>query len=327
MIINKAGLSVTTSTTHVREYESNTYIKAATSDNTRKAYRAAIRKFESWGGRLPSNSEQITQYLLAHAELLNPNTLSLHLTALRQWHHYQGIDDPSSDPSVRKTLQGIKRVHGKPKRKAKALRLEHIASILKYLSQLPETNKRYRDEALVMVGFFGAFRRNELVSINIEDLSWEPEGLIVHIQKSKTDQESQGAYRAIPKGNGKFCPVETVRRWIDKAGINEGPVFRAVTRWDQVKSAQLYPGSVNEILKQIGEACDFEFIPELSSHSLRRGMSTSAARENIDFELIKRQGGWKSDSTVWQYIEEGNQLSKNAATELINKVNGLLLEL
>ncbi len=105
------------------------YLQAATSDNTRKAYRSAIRQFEKWGGRLPSDRDTVVRYLLARAESLNPRTLDLHLTAISQWHHYQGLIDPVSDPLVRKTMEGVRRTHGQPKRKAKALRLEHVAQI------------------------------------------------------------------------------------------------------------------------------------------------------------------------------------------------------
>ena len=64
----------------------------------------------------------------------------------------------------------------------------------------------------------------------------------------------------------------------------------------------------------------FDFVPDLSSHSFRRGLSTSAGREKVDFELIKKQGGWKSDATVWGYIEEGQQLTDNATTILMEKM-------
>ena len=65
-------------------------------------------------------------------------------------------------------------------------------------------------------------------------------------------------------------------------------------------------------------------MPDLSSHSFRRGLSTSAAREKVEFDLIKKQGGWKSDATVWGYIEEGQQLTDNATTPLMAKLNALI---
>lgn len=301
------------------------YLQAATSGNTRKAYRSAIRQFEKWGGRLPSDRDTVVRYLLARAESLNPRTLDLHLTAISQWHHYQGLIDPVSDPLVRKAMDGIRRTHGQPKRKAKALRLEHIAQMVKHLQQLPDSKKKYRDIALVLTGFFGAFRRSELVAIKANDLVWEPEGLIIRLPRSKTDQQATGLARALPFGESPVCcPATAITKWMDTADISTGPLFRPVNRWDQVQDKHLNPGAINDLLKTLGGACQFDFVPDLSSHSFRRGLSTSAGREKIDFELIKKQGGWKSDATVWEYIEESQQLTHNASSILMEKLATLL---
>lgn len=300
------------------------YLQAATSDNTRRAYRSAIHQFEKSGGRLPTDQDTLIRYLLTKAATLNPRTLDLHLTAISQWHHYQGLSDPARDPLVRKTMDGIRRTHGRPKRKAKALRLEHIAQMISYLRSLPETKKRQRDIALVLVGFFGAFRRSELVAFQVVDLTWEPEGLLIALRHSKTDQESTGMVRALPFGPPACCPATALKDWLSAAEIVGGPIFRPVNRWDQVQTDSLKPGSVNDLLKTVGTACQFDFVPDLSSHSFRRGLSTSAARERVDFELIKKQGGWKSDTTVWEYIEEGQKLSQNAAAPLMEKMASIL---
>ena len=203
-----------------RESESlRHYLQAATSDNTRKAYRSAIRQFEKWGGRLPTDRDTVVRYLLARAESLNARTLDLHLTAISQWHHYQGVTDPVRDPLVRKTMEGIRRTHGQPKRKAKALRLEHIAQMVDYLRCLPDSKKKHRDIALVLTGFFGAFRRSELVAIQISDLNWEPEGLIIRLPRSKTDQQAAGLARALPFGTPGCCPATAIKAWMDSAEI------------------------------------------------------------------------------------------------------------
>ncbi len=296
------------------------YLQAATSDNTRKAYRSAIRQFEKWGGRLPTDRETIVRYLLARAGSLNTRTLDLHLTALSQWHHYQGMNDPVHDPLVRKTMEGMRRTHGQPKRKAKALRLEHIAQMVGVIQQWPDTVKRRRDLAMVLTGFFGAFRRSELVAIQVVDLIWEPEGLIIQLPRSKTDQKAVGMTRALPYSEPGCCPATAIKEWLAAAEIHDGPLFRPVNRWGQIQARPLNPGAINDLLKSLGTACQFNFVPDLSSHSLRRGLSTSAARERVDFEAIKKQGGWKSDTTVWEYIEEGQQFDNNAAQVLMAKM-------
>jgi len=300
------------------------YLQAATSENTRNTYRSAIRHFERWGGYLPTDKETILRYLLEHADKLNPRTLSVRLTALSQWHQYQGFLDPCQHAEIRTTLKGIRRTHGKPKQKAKALRLEHLAAMLKYLYGQVESCKSMRDIALIQIAFFGAFRRSELVNIEIKHLSWEQEGLLVMLPQSKTDQEGEGVERAIPMGMEGACPVTALRAWLDFSKIESGPIFRPISRWGIVKEKALSPGAVNEIIKTLGTACAFDFIPELSSHSFRRGLSTSAARAEVDFELIRKQGGWRSDSTVRGYIEEGRQFKANAASPLLTDLEKLL---
>jgi integrase len=262
--------------------------------------------------------------IASFADTLTPLTLSARLTALSQWHSYQGFANPIQDPTVRKTMKGIRHKHSKPKRKAIALRLEHVAAMLVELEKRTSSHKKTRDLALVQIGFFGAFRRSELVAIQVEDLSWEPEGLIIRLPRSKTDQEGEGLYRAIPKGNKLICPVRALRDWLKITGITSGAVFRPVNRWGKIQNRALNPGAINDLLKSLGEACRFDFVSELSSHSFRRGLSTSAAREGVDFKAIKQQGGWKNDATVWEYIDEGRRFSDNAALTLIAKTEDLI---
>ncbi len=258
--------------------------------------------------------------MVGHAESLNTRTLEVRLTALSQWHRFQGFNDPAQDPTVRKTLKGISRTHGKPKKKAQALRLQDMVTMLAHLNQQPPSLKRTRDKALLLIAYFGGFRRSELVMIEVGHLIWEPEGLIIELPKSKTDQEGKGMQKAIPYGNKTICPVTSLKEWLADSDITEGPVFRPVNRWGQLQPKAMSPGSINDLLKVIGKACGFDFVADLSSHSFRIGLATSAAREGVDFEMIKKQGEWKSDATVWEYIDEGRLFNDNVTHTLINQM-------
>ena len=295
-------------------------IHAATADNTRKTYRSAVRQFQKWGGLLPCPPSTLCRYLLDKAALLNPRTLQLHVTAISQWHQIQGFNDPARDNTVKKALKGIARTHGTPKQKAAALQLTHITRLLKHLSQQPASHQQRRDRALVLVGYLGGFRRNELVGIQVNHLKWEDGGLLIQLPRSKTDQTGDGLVRALPSGSTGACPVEALTAWLDGAEITEGPVFRPVNRWGHILPKQLTPGAINECLKKHGRTCGFDFIPTLSSHSLRRGMATASAKAGANFKDIKKQGGWKSDTTVWEYIEEGRQFEDNAAGTLLHQL-------
>ncbi len=294
------------------------FLAAATSDNTRRTYRAAIRHFHAWGGLLPCDESSIVRYLLTYAASLNPRTLSLRLTALSQWHRFQGFPDPTSTPTVRKTLTGIERTHGKPRDKARALQIADLERIVVWLADQGDL-AALRDSALLQVGFFGAFRRNELVSVALRDVSWEAEGLQVTLPRSKTDQEGQGIVKAIPLGEGVCCPATALRKWIAAAEISHGPLFRAITRWNQIQAESLAPASVNAILSKRAAQAGIEYALDLTSHSLRRGLATSAHRAGAAFQDIKRQGGWKHDGTVQGYIEEAGRFADNAAGTLLRR--------
>ena len=294
------------------------FLAAATSDNTRRTYRSGICHFLAWGGVLPSDETTVIRYLLDHAQSLKPSTLALRLTTLSQWHIHQGFADPASTPTVRKTLAGIGRLHGVPKKKARALTVEDLETIVAHLAGR-DTLAAKRDNALLQIGYFGALRRSELVDLAVEHLSWEAEGIVLTLQRSKTDQAGEGIAKAIPYGDGLCCPVTALRTWLNAAGIASGPLFRSLGKSNRIGSGALHPGSVNTILEACAQAAGLSYAPQLSSHSLRRGMATSAHRAGASFRDIKRQGGWRSDGTVQGYIDEAGIFEENAAGSLLRR--------
>ncbi len=298
---------------------SNPYMKLATSENTRRAYQGDIRHFEQWGGLLPASTEIILQYLQAFAETLNPRTLSRRLTALKNWHVYQGFIDPTIHPSVSKTLTGIIRTHGKPKDKAPALLPEQLIKIVMNLSQ-KETLHACRDSALLQVGFFGAFRSSELMAICYEDIEWKEQGIDILIRQSKTDQVHEGQYCAIPYGNDQLCPVSALKTWLEQSGIMAGPIFRRIHRNNRIEEDALTMLSVSNILRKRAQEVDITNAQELSSHSLRRGLATAASRDGASLAAIMRQGRWKHVNTVMEYVEAAQRFEENASMNVLKNL-------
>ena len=298
------------------------FLAAASSDNTRRAYRSAIHHFQNWGGLLPCDPSMVINYLLFHAETLNPRTLSVRVTALSQWHVFQGFSDPTAQADVRLTLRGIARSQGRPKKKAKALSLSDLEAMVRYLGAKDGLIAQ-RDNAVLQIAFFAALRRSELVALTVADLAWETEGLVITLPRSKTDQEGQGLVKAIPFGdpNG-LCPATALKHWLTAAEITEGVIFRRITRWGEVGDKALDAGSVNAILGANAKAAGLGQLTDLSSHSFRRGLATSAIRAGAAFADVKRQGGWKNDATVHGYIEEANRFVENAAGTLLKNKSG-----
>ncbi len=200
--------------------------------------------------------------------------------------------------------------------------IEYLEAMVRALSLLCGP-KAVRDRALLLIGFFGAFRRSELVGVKVDDLAWETEGVVIRIPRSKTDQAGQGRYKALLATGGALCPVMALKAWLACSAIEQeqGPVFRRVTRWGEVLTEDLHPSSGNAILKDSAARAGLDFAPELSSHSLRRSLATGAHRAGASFESIKRQGGWRHDGTVREYIDEAQRFEDNAAAVLMAKAH------
>ena len=144
-------------------------------------------------------------------------TISRRVAAIRYAHKLAGLEPPTNSEAVKATLRGIRRTVGSaPARKAPATADKVIAMVAKADTDL----KGFRDRALLLLGFAGAFRRSELVALNIADLEFCDGGLRVAIRKSKTDQEGLGTTIAIARG-AVACPVDAVRIWV-KASCDYG---------------------------------------------------------------------------------------------------------
>lgn len=292
------------------------YLAAATSPNTRRAYQADIHHFEKWGGRLPANRDSILRYLHAFATTLNPRTLARRLTALKNWHDYQNFPDPTAHPSVSKTLAGIMRTHGKPKEKAPPLLPEHLLKIVSTLTP-PSTLRAARDNALLQIAFFGAFRQSEVVAIQYEHIHWQERGIEILLPHSKTDQLHDGLYCAIPYGNEQLCPVRALRHWLTVAGIEHGPLFRRIYPDNRLADTSLSVLSVSTILRHRAHEAGIPSADIFSSHSLRRGLATAASRDGASLPAIMRQGRWKNVNTVMEYIDAAQRFEENAASSVL----------
>ena len=289
------------------------YIHAATSNNTRKAYQSDIRHFMNWGGLLPASPDSIVNYLHQHAAVLNPRTLHRRLTAIKQWHLTQNFADPTSHPYIRKTLTGIKNTHGKPKDKAPALTLDDLKKIVLTLSKSARLID-IRNNALIQLGFFGAFRRSELVAIKWDDITFSKEGIEIIIPRSKTDQSGEGGVVAIPNGNDAICAMRALKLWQEYSGLCDGFIFRGISKSENILSHVIKSNQVNLIIKQVARDCGLDYADDFSAHSLRRGFATEAAKRNAPFQSIMRQGRWKHEGTVLGYIEEGKRFEENAVS-------------
>jgi integrase len=214
---------------------------------------------------------------------------------------------------VSEVWKGIKRKKGTAQHGKKPFLTPDLRRII---AELPQDLQGVRDRALLLAGFAGGFRRSELAALRVEDLETTPDGLIVRLGRSKTDQEGQGRPVALPYGSDpRTCPVRALRAWLQQAGITAGPLFRAVDRHGLVSGEALHADSVAYLVKRAAGRAGLEAV-EYAGHSLRAGLATQAAMNGASELAIMKQTGHRSLTTVRKYIREGSLFRDNAATKL-----------
>ncbi|MGE4340611.1 MAG: site-specific integrase [Pigmentiphaga sp.] len=278
--------------------------QSAQAASTRRSYAQAVRHFEQHGGRIGGDAKVLAEYLAAFAGTLAVATLEHRLIAIHRAHIERGLPSPAQDRLVRRTMQGIRRAEGRAQRRVQALVKDDLLELLVAVARQKPV-KAARDKALLLIGFAGAFRRSELVALDVEDITGYPHGLELLIRRSKTDQEASGRTVFIPLGSSEDrCPVAALAHWREVAGIESGPLFRAVSRYDTLlRESRLTPQSVALIVKAaMRVARGQEASQKVSGHSLRAGFVTEAATIGLRNSAIMGQTGHKSLEMVYRYI-------------------------
>jgi integrase len=294
------------------------YIRSSKATNTRRAYRADWDHFTIWCtthsfGALPAAAETVAMYAAALAEDHKVATITRRLAAISQAHQAAGYESPCKVSIVQAAMAGIRRSKGTaPATKTPTL----TDDIRMMVAATPSTLLGARDRALLLVGFAGAFRRLELVGIDRCDLEITPEGLVVALRRSKTDQEGQGRKVAIPYGSHpQTCPVRALEAWLQASGIGEGAVFRPVNRHGRIQPGRLSGYAVAIVVKRYAEASGLD-PAKFAGHSLRAGLATAAAIGGASERAIMAQTGHRSTAMVRRYIRDGNLFRENAAAKV-----------
>ena len=280
--------------------------------STRRAHSSDLRHFEAWGGSIPATPETVAEYLAYHEKLLSVATLTRRASTISKAHAALGLTSPCHAQIVRSTLQGLRRRYGVAGRPAQALVLEDLCRVL---DTIGNDVKGVRDRALLLMGFAGAFRRSELVGLDVADIQWVKQGIVISLRRSKTDQQGAGRKIGVPHGRSRHCPVAALQRWIGAAAIGGGPIFRAIDRHGHIRSQRLSGEAVSDIVKErvakIGLDRSY-----YSGHSLRSGFATSAACAGVSTHKIRAQTGHASDQMLARYIRDGEIFAGNAAGAL-----------
>jgi integrase len=313
----------------------DTYRRMAKAENTRRAYRAAVRAWCAWCARhdlppLPASGQDVAAFLAGErGRKLSPETLKLRRAAIRYLHRAAGCPVPTDDVCVSETMAGISRDAARkgivPRKKVAA-----TATILRrLLAPIGGDVRGLRDRAILLVGFAGALRRSELAAIRFEHLERTDRGIRLTLPQTKGEQ-TDAVTVPLPYGDTELCPVHALEAWQLAAGLSEGPVFRRI--WlpprpkpsttggppplPQIGTRAISPQTVAQIVQARAMAAGFGR-RDLGGHSLKRGALTTGMDRGVHPAKLKRLGRHKSFDVLGEYLEFGDLFEGHPLTGVL----------
>ena len=288
------------------------YVTASKAENTRRMYRTQWATFEKFCAEhvdddgnlqpynpLPAQPAAVVDYIAHLAdEGRKASSIQQALAAIGYMHENAKHYNPAKSPEARATMAGIRRTVGIASTPKAALSPDELRQIV---VGLPDNLRGIRDRALLLMGWAGAFRRSELVALDVADVDTRGGKMTIAIRRSKTDQSGEGNYKVLPAmADSLIDPLSAYRTWLKVAGIAAGPVFRGVDRWGHTQAGKLHPQEVARVVKA---ACKLVGIDEqrFAGHSLRSGFVTAAANAGASDADIAEQTHHRSSATLRRY--------------------------
>ena len=311
--------------TDIKALQEETLINLQSSKavNTLRAYKSDYNDFGLFCAQngfkpLPSEPKIVSLYLTyLSTKNVKISTLKRRLVSIGVIHKLKGHYLDTKHPSIIENIMGIKRRKGSIQKGKKPLLINNLKQIINAIDK--EKNKeikKIRDRSIILIGFSGGFRRNEIVSLDYDDLDFVEEGLKITLKRSKTDQFGESTVKGLPYfDNSEYCPVVSVRKWIEISKINSGPLFRRFIKGSKLSDNRLSDQTVALLIKDYLKKAGIES-KNYSGHSLRSGFATSAAEAGAEERSIMAMTGHKSTEMVRRYIKEANLFKNNALNKI-----------
>jgi site-specific recombinase XerD len=291
--------------------------------NTVRAYKSDFKDFclfcaQNGFKSLPSEPKIVSLYLTyLSTKDAKMSTLKRRLVSIGVIHKLKGFYLDTKHPSIIENIMGIKRRKGSIQKGKKPILISNLKVLINVIDEkINEEIKKLRDRTIILIGFSGGFRRNEIVSLDYDDLDFVPEGVKINIRRSKTDQFGEGSVKALPYfDNPKYCPVMSLKKWISISEINSGSLFRRFLKGSKLSEKRLSDQTVALLIKEYLQLAGIDS-KNYSGHSLRSGFATSAAEAGAEERSIMAMTGHKSTEMVRRYIKEANLFKNNALNKI-----------
>jgi integrase len=226
-----------------------------------------------------------------------PATIRRYVSTIGRAHRASGVLDPTASEEVKLALKEMGRKAPGQQKQARGLTW---AEIELFLSVEPRNLRDIRDRALVAVAYDTMCRREELVSLLVEDIAEGGDGSgSILMRRSKTDTTGEGATVYLSP-----LTMRLVSAWLEESHLKSGPVFVRV-RGSAGVGESLTAQNVSTVLRKVGQwiGLEREEWEGISGHSARVGAAQDLLALNMDLPSVMQAGRWTDTRMPMRYGE------------------------
>ena len=274
------------------EQSKSAVLNSLTSPSSQRSYDHAIREFIDWycsEPRLAFNKTVVTRYRISLEQRhYAPSTINLRLAAVRRL-AYEAADCGLLSPD---SAAGIRRVKGARRlgvRIGNWLTAEEGRRMIGAFGASALKQRRNRAMIAVLIGC--GLRRAEAAALKFEDVQLREEHWVI------ADLNGKGGHiRTVPMPNWVKTVID---EWAILAGINSGPLFRAINKAGRVFGNGFTPKVIWSIVKEGAANCG---LVGLAPHDLRRTCAQLCHKAGGELEQIQFLLGHVSIETTERYL-------------------------
>lgn len=283
---------------------------------TKERYEKEYQDFITW--RTSKNVKCVNEdvllaYVKGKSELFAPNSLWTKISMLKLGLKvFENIDISRFGKLflfLKRTSDGYK-----PK-KAKILSEEQVT---KFLLEADD-QKWLLEKVILILGIFGACRRNELASLTVDDFEDTNQNVLITIRCTKNNKSRSFV---IPKEGIPFNAYGLYKKYADMRPINlENRRFLIGYRNGKCVRQVVGYHTIGNVAKKIAMYLKLENAELYTGHAFRRSSATMLVDNGGDLLSVKELGGWKSSAVAETYIEKSISKRMKITKQLFDTEN------
>ena len=300
--------------------------RASKSVNTQKAYQSDWRLWQTWCTSnglvsIPAHPDTVSAYIADEAPRLKVSTLTRHLATVSKAHKVAGFPSPCQAVGVQDTLAGLRKTYGTARKEAPGLLADGLRATLDILG---DDLAGHRDRALLLVGWCAGLRRSEIADMKWGDLLADPDGLVIVLRKSKTDQVGAGRQVGLAReADPTICPVSALAGWrnavekLTPGAVEAGaPIFTRVTKWGGQVTGNLSGQAVGFVIER--RCRQAGLVVRYQGHSLRKGLVQQATMAGVTDSAVMATTGHQSVAMLRRYQSTAGLVTRSASRGLLS---------